>query len=314
MKLVMLRRPARAAGRLWFVSALLLLAVVAVHSRQKEPRVVTLWEQGAPGAVGAEEQDRPTLSVFLPEANRATGTGVVICPGGGYVRLAIDHEGVQVARWLNSQGVAAFVLKYRLGPRYRHPAPLQDAQRALRFVRSRAAELGLNRGRVGIMGFSAGGHLAATAATTFDPGRADASDPIERESSRPDFAILAYPVISCAEPYAHRFSCETLLGTNADRRLMEQLSNERRVTAETPPTFLFHTNEDDGVPPENSVAFYLALRRAGVPAELHIYERGKHGVGLAPTDAVLSSWADRLADWLRERSVGSPAASSRRSK
>jgi len=268
-----------------------------------EPQTIVLWPGGAPGAVGDEEADRPTLTVYLPPAERAVPTGVVVCPGGGYAKLAMDHEGRQVAEWLNSLGVAAFVLKYRLGPRYRHPAPLEDAKRALRLVRSRAGEFRIAPDRIGVWGFSAGGHLASTLATHFDAGNPAASDPVERVSCRPDFAILAYPVISFATAHAHKGSRRNLLGDNPDPALVENLSNEKQVTAQTPPTFLFHTNEDAGVPAENSVLFYLALRRAGVPAELHIYERGRHGVGLAPNDPVLSSWPQRLADWLRVRGL-----------
>jgi len=268
-----------------------------------EPQTIVLWPEGAPGAVGNEDADRPTLTVYLPPAERAVPTGVVVCPGGGYAKLAMDHEGRQVAEWLNSLGVAAFVLKYRLGPRYRHPAPLEDAKRALRLVRSRAGEFRIAPDRIGVWGFSAGGHLASTLATHFDAGNPAAADPIERVSCRPDFAILAYPVISFASEYAHKGSRRNLLGDNPDPALVENLSNEKQVTAQTPPTFLFHTNEDQGVPAENSVLFYLALRRAGVPAELHIYERGRHGVGLAPNDPVLSSWPQRLADWLRVRGL-----------
>jgi acetyl esterase/lipase len=268
-----------------------------------EPQTIVLWPEGAPGAVGNEDADRPTLTVYLPPAERAVPTGVVVCPGGGYAKLAMDHEGRQVAEWLNSLGVAAFVLKYRLGPRYRHPAPLEDAKRALRLVRSRAGEFRIAPDRIGVWGFSAGGHLASTLATHFDAGNPAAADPIERVSCRPDFAILAYPVISFASEYAHKGSRRNLLGDNPDPALVENLSNEKQVTAQTPPTFLFHTNEDQGVPAENSVLFYLALRRAGVPAELHIYERGRHGVGLAPDDPVLSSWPQRLADWLRVRGL-----------
>jgi acetyl esterase/lipase len=199
--------------------------------------------------------------------------------------------------------VAAFVLKYRLGPRYHHPAPLQDAQRALRTVRSHAEEFGIRPDRIGVWGFSAGGHLSATAGTHFDAGDPQAADPIERASSRPDFLILAYPVISFTAEYTHRGSRKNLLGDSPDPALAENLSNEKQVTAQTPPTFLFHTDEDSGVPAENSIAFYLALRRAGVPAELHIYQSGQHGVGLAQKDPILSSWPGRLADWMKVRGL-----------
>jgi acetyl esterase/lipase len=213
--------------------------------------------------------------------------------------LAVDHEGKQIAEWLNARGVAAFVLRYRLGPRYHHPIELGDAQRALRLVRFHAADYGLASDKIGIWGFSAGGHLASTAGTHFDRGNPDAADSIERASSRPDFMILAYPVISFTTPYTHRGSLRNLLGDNPDPKLVASLSNETQVTPETPPAFLFHTTTDSGVPPENSVLFYLALQKAGVPAEMHIYERGEHGVGLALFDPILSSWPSRLEEWMR---------------
>ncbi len=285
---------------IWRLSGWMLAAAVCLLAA--EPRVELLWPNGAPGAVGTLPVDRPELSIYLP-ASGATGTGVVICPGGGYQNLAMEKEGSLIAEWLNKLGVAGFVLKYRLGPRYHHPAMLQDAQRAIRTVRLRAAEFGLDPGRIGIWGFSAGGHLASTAATHFDPGDPAASEPVERVSSRPDFAILAYPVITMDLAYTHRGSRNNLLGPNPDPKLVESLSNELQVTAQTPPTFLFHTTADTTVPVENSVNFYLALRKAKVPAEMHIYERGSHGVGLAPQDPVLSTWPDRLAAWLRVRGL-----------
>jgi len=297
-------RPAASA----FLACLLLAAFALPGSagaqpRGPEPETVSLWPDGAPGAKGEQDADKPTLSVYLPEDAAATGAGVVVCPGGGYQALAMDHEGRQVAGWLNSFGVAAFVLKYRIAPRYRHPAPLQDAQRALRYLRAHAGRLGVDPARIGIWGFSAGGHLAATAATQFDAGGPEAADEIERMSSRPDFLILGYPVIVFGEDAAHGGSQRNLLGENPDPELVRSLSAEKQITAGTPPAFLFHTNEDKAVPAENSVEFYLALRKAGVPAELHIYERGRHGVGLASTDRVLSSWPDRLADWMYGRGL-----------
>lgn len=282
----------------WLWCGLILGATLAV-----EPTTVMLWPSGAPGALGREPGDQPAIIVHLPSANVANGTGVVVCPGGGYGMLALKHEGDDIARWLNDRGIAAFILKYRLGPKYRHPIPLQDAQRAIRLVRSRAAEYHVNPQQIGIWGFSAGGHLASTAGTQFDAGKAEADDPIDRVSCRPDFLILGYPVISLVPPYYHAGSRQNLLGRNADEKLAESLCSERNVTKETPPTFLFHTNEDTAVKPENSVLFYLALRKAGVPAELHIYEKGKHGVGLAPGDKVLASWSGRLEDWLRVRGL-----------
>lgn len=288
------------------LTLLLIYTAAGVASAQRqaaEPETILLWPDGAPGAVGTDDVDKPTLTLYPVAGERSTGAAVVVCPGGGYRALAMDHEGVQIARWLNSIGVGAFVLKYRLGPRYHHPAPLNDAQRALRYVRLNAERFGVDGNRLGIWGFSAGGHLASTAATHFDRGDASATEPIDRQSARPDFAILGYPVISFTTEYTHQGSKLHLLGENPDPKLVELLSNEKQVTAETPPTFLFHTNEDTGVPAENSVLFYLALRKAGVPAELHIYEHGRHGVGLAPTDLVLSSWPRRLADWLYARGL-----------
>ncbi len=262
-----------------------------------------MWPGGAPGAVGTTDADQPNLTLYpAPEAS-ATKTGIIVCPGGGYGFLAKDHEGDQIARWLNSIGISAFVLQYRIAPRYHYPAPLQDAQRAIRFVRAHAAEYRISPDRIGIWGFSAGGHLASTTGTHFDAGDPNAADAIDRMSCRPDFMILAYPVISFTTPYTHRGSLRNLLGDSPDPKLVESLSNETQVTARTPPTFLFATDEDTGVPPENSVLFYLALRKAGVPAEMHIYERGPHGVGLAATDAVLVTWTQRLKDWLDIRGL-----------
>ena len=259
---------------------------------------VLLWPKGAPGAIGCDDCDTPALYCYGTPVALATGAGIVICPGGGYSSLAMDHEGHQVAKWLNSMGVAAFVLKYRLAP-YRYPIPYLDAQRAMRFVRSRAEELGVSSKRIGIMGFSAGGHLAATAAIHFDLGLPDHNDLVERVSSRPDFVVLCYPVVTMTEDFGHRGSKESLLGGDVDPALADFLSHEKQVTAETPPTFLFHTDEDASVSAENSVRLYLALRNAHVPAELHVYGSGHHGVGLAQANPALSSWKDRLADWLK---------------
>ena len=265
--------------------------------------VELLWPAGAPGALGQEEADKPKLTVCLSDAERANGTAVVVLPGGGYGALAMDHEGRQIAQWLNSLGVAAFVLQYRIAPRYRHPAPSQDATRAMRFVRANAERYRLRANRIGIWGFSAGGHLASTISTHFDGGDGNASDEIEKASSRPDFTILGYPVITFTEEAAvHKGSRRNLLGENPDPKLVEDLSNERRVTAETPPAFLFHTG-DDPVSADNSLLYYTALRRAKVPGEIHIYEQGPHGVGLGATNAVLASWPARLADWLRVRGL-----------
>jgi acetyl esterase/lipase len=256
--------------------------------------------------VGTEEADKPSLTLFLAPADKANGTAVVICPGGGYGHLATGHEGHEIAQWLNAHGVAAFMLQYRIAPRYHHPAPLQDARRALRTVRARAREWQVDPKRIGIWGFSAGGHLASTLGTHFDGGKADAADPVERVSCRPDFMILCYPVITLKPPSAHMGSRTNLLGKDADPQLVENLSNETQVTGQTPPAFLMHTDADKGVVPENSVLFYLALRKAKVPAELHIYEKGPHGVGLAQritNNPGLSKWSDQLADWMSTREL-----------
>jgi acetyl esterase/lipase len=267
---------------------------------QTAPRTELLWPEGAPGAKGGEDADKPSITIYLPRKEQAVETGVVVCPGGGYQHLAMDHEGKQVAEWLNSLGVAAFVLKYRLGPRYHHPAMLQDVQRAIQMVRGRAQQFGVAPDRIGVWGFSAGGHLASTAATHFakDSGGV---------SSRPDFAILSYPVITMKDPYAHKGSRANLLGANPSADVVEQLSNESQVTAETPPTFLFHTSDDPVVPVQNSIEFYLALRKAGVPVEMHIFEHGRHGVGLAQDDAALRIWPALLANWMRAHQWIPPA-------
>jgi acetyl esterase/lipase len=268
------------------------------------PHTILLWPNGAPGAQGDTDADKPTLTIY-PVGNgpgsQKVATGVLVFPGGGYVNLAIDHEGHQIAVWLNSYGIPAFVLRYRLGPKYHHPVELGDAQRAIRYVRAHAAEFGIDPHRIGVWGFSAGGHLASSAGTHFDNGNTNSADPIEHEGCRPDFMILAYPVITFQEPYLHRGSRDALLGPNPDPALVKLLSNERQVTKQTPPTFLFHTSDDPGVPVQNSLLFYEALRTAGVPAEMHIYEHGEHGVGLARNNPELASWPDLLAAWLRHR-------------
>ena len=295
----------RQCVRLAFTAAVCLLALhgVGVAQMTGTPETVLLWPNGAPGAVGVDDADRPSITIYRPEASGRVPTAVIVCPGGAYGHLAMDHEGKQVAEWLNHLGVTAVVLKYRIAPRYHHPAPMLDAQRALRYVRSHAADYGVAPNRIGIWGFSAGGHLASTTGTHFDSGDSKAPDPIDRSSSRPDFMILAYPVINLTEWFAHKGSRDNLLGTNPDPKLAYDLSSEQHVTAETPPAFLFHTDEDPTVPSENSVAFYLAMRRAKVPAEIHIYEHGKHGVGLAQNDPVLSTWPARLSDWMRGRGL-----------
>ena len=272
--------------------------------------VVPLWPGGAPGAQGNEDIDKPTLEIFLPAGGNPTRTGVVIAPGGGYAHLSMQKEGEDVARWLNERGVAGFVLKYRLGPKYHHPIELGDAQRALRMVRSRAAEFGLADDHIGMWGFSAGGHLTASAGTHFDAGNTSAADPIDRQGSRPDFLVLAYPVITLEDPYAHAGSRKYLLGDSPDPKLVSAMSIEKDVTAQTPPTFLFTTTDDKTVPVMNSVMFYSALVKAGVPAEMHIFQHGAHGAGLAPANPDLRVWPDLLIKWMRERGLAATAPGS----
>jgi acetyl esterase/lipase len=275
--------------------------VVAENVRPASGAVVPLWPQGAPGALGTNPADIPSVTVYLPPKAKANGCGVVICPGGAYTVLAFDHEGVQVARWLNSIGVAGFVLKYRLGPRYQHPAPLQDAQRALRWVRANAGELGVATNRVGILGFSAGGHLTSSAGTHFDAGNPTAVDPVDRQSCRPDFMAPCYAVISMSDT-GHSYSRKMLLGDKPDPAMIEFLSSEKQVTTNTPPAFLWTTSEDYGVAVQNSLLFYQALQKARVPAELHIFAYGEHGLGLAPGDPATGSWPEAFARWLRRSS------------
>jgi acetyl esterase/lipase len=265
---------------------------------QTTPRTIVLWPDGAPGALGKDEADIPTVTIYLPAPFQATGAAIVVCPGGSYARLAVDHEGHQVARLLTSRGVAAFILRYRLGPRYHHPAMQQDVLQAIRYVRFNADEFGVRKDRIGVMGFSAGGHLASTAATLFDAGNLASVAPIDRVSSRPDFAVLVYPVIVMGQEITHKASQTNLLGEHPAPDLVAKLSTDKQVTSNTPPTFLFHTTEDAGVVPENSVQFYLALRKAAVPAELHIFQKGEHGVGLAPNDQALRVWPELLFTWM----------------
>jgi acetyl esterase/lipase len=267
---------------------------------------ILLWPNGAPGAKGDTDADKPSLTVYLPSGANETKTGVVIAPGGGYEHLAIGYEGTDAARWLNARGVAAFVLKYRLGPTYHNPIELGDAQRAIRLVRAHAEEYGIATDHIGMWGFSAGGHLTATAGTHFDKGNPSATDPIDRQGCRPDFLILAYPVITMEAPYAHKGSFRNLLGENPSPDVMRALSAELNVTKDTPPTFLFSTTDDKTVPVMNSVMFYTALVKAGVPAEMHLFQHGKHGSGLGVGNPGLSVWPDLLIKWMRERGYAAP--------
>jgi len=263
------------------------------------PITLELWSGGAPGALGKEKKDIPTMAVYLPEKDKANGIAVVICPGGGYGHLAMGHEGKQIAEWLNSFGAAAIVVNYRhKGKGYRYPAPLDDAQRAMRLVRSKAALWEIDANKIGVIGFSAGGHLASTVTTLFDKGYGKASDAVDKFSSRPDFSVLCYAVISMTEPFMHRGSRKNLLGAEYDEKLAKLMSTEKQIASNTPPTFLIHSSEDRVVPVENSLAFYTGLVKAKVRAEMHIYEKGGHGFGLAKSNATAKQWPDACRLWM----------------
>lgn len=279
-----------------------LLVFSHLMARAQTNEAIALWPEGAPGALGNGADDIPTLTAFLPEQTNKSGAAMVICPGGGYGGLA-PHEGKDYALWLNQQGVTCFVLRYRLGSHgYRHPAMLNDVSRAMRWVRAHSADYGIDTHRVGVMGSSAGGHLAATVLTHFTSGDTNSADVIERQSSRPDLGILCYPVITMGE-FAHQGSKENLLGKEPSAELVKLLSNELQVTTDTPPCFLWTTYEDDVVPMENTMMFAEALRKNHVPFAVHIYEKGGHGMGLhdKPPFAHAHPWASDCLFWLKER-------------
>lgn len=287
--------------------ALVLLAL----AQPPAPQTFPLWDGKAPYAVGDSPADKPTLTAYRPA--KPNGTAVVVCPGGGYGGLADDHEGKQVAEFLVKHGVTAFVLKYRVATKDRpgplHPAPLTDAQRAIRTARAKAKDYGVDPKKVGIMGFSAGGHLASSAGTHFDAGKINSEDEVERQSCRPDFLVVAYPVISMEDGVTHGGSRQRLLGDKPDPELVKSFSNDKAVTADTPPTFIFHTSADTVVSHENAVRFYTALKNAKVPVEMHIYEKGKHGVGLGSDpkwtggEKSVATWPGRLVDWMTSRGL-----------
>ena len=259
-----------------------------------------LWPAGAPGALGSQPQDQPSLTSFPPTA-KATGSSVIVFPGGGYAMLA-PHEGEGYAHWLAAQGIHAWVLQYRLGSHgYRHPAMLHDAARAVRTVRHLAPKQGVDSARIGVMGSSAGGHLVATILTHFDAGQPTATDPIDRQSSRPDLGILCYPVVTLKDPSAHVGSRENLLGTSPSPALVDALSAELNIRPDTPPAFIWHTVADNAVPVENALLFASALRRAGVPFAMSLYENGVHGLGLGTPQQPAPPWTTDLLHWLRER-------------
>jgi acetyl esterase/lipase len=281
-----------------------------------DSNVITLWPEGVPGVrnIGAEKigggynsnVTDASLTRFGPAADRPNGTAVIICPGGGYVRMSTAREGEQYANWLSTLGVTAFVLKYRM-QEYGHPAPLQDVLRAVRTLRSRAAELGIDPARIGVMGSSAGGHLAASAGTLFDHPLGRTGAPLDATSARPDFLVLMYPVITMEDPAAHAGSRKALLGAAPSAESIALMSLEKQVTSATPPTLLIHTQEDQAVPVENSILFYQALTRAKVPAEMYLFEHGSHGMGMRDGLGTTSLWPRRAEEWLRERGLLTPS-------
>lgn len=292
-----------AAHALLAATALLLHCPATEAENAPAPAEIPLWPGGAPGAHGVTVDDIPSVTPYLPEPGKETGAAIVICPGGGYSGLSMDKEGRQYAQWLSGHGITAFVLRYRLGSHgYHHPIMLNDGARAIRYVRTNAAQWKVDPHRIGMMGSSAGGHLTATVMTHFDVGQPLSADPIEKVSSRPDFGILCYAVIPMAGPETHGGSRTNLLGANPSSELMELLSAERQVTADTPPCFIWHTWEDQAVKVENALGFAAALRAHGVHFDLHIYEKGPHGMGLnsnAQDPARFHPWSDDCLYWLQ---------------
>jgi acetyl esterase/lipase len=260
---------------------------------------VRLWESRAPHATGDAPYDVPSLTVVTTDGARSFGTAVIVAPGGGYLSLATGHEGRQIADWFSANGVTAFVLTYRLGSAgYKHPVQLEDAQRAIRWVRSHAEQYGVARDRIGMIGFSAGGHLTAMASTRFDTGDPTAADPVDRESSRPDFAILVYASTVWGE---HGWSPAAIVGPNPSASVRDELSPAKHVSPQTPATLILHTDTDDVVPAESAVMYYASLRAAKVPVELHIFERGIHGFGFGMSDPALGVIPTLVQNWLRGR-------------
>ena len=282
---------------------LIVMVIYSFGMAEYNPQVMPLWPNGVPLRTPEQTADEPEMTVYLPSPETNTRAAVVIFPGGGYWALAMDHEGHQIAQWLNDNGIAGIIVTYRRGPGSQHPVPLTDAQHAIRSVRYHAQAWNIDPSKVGVLGFSAGGHLASTTGTHFDLGDSTATDSIEQQSCRPDFMVLLYPVISLNSEYTHEGSKRNLLGEDPDPELVESFSNDQAVTADTPPTFLVSTYEDKAVPCENSIMFFTGLRRAGVPGELHIFERGKHGLGLGKDDPAFSKWPGMCIEWLRTRKI-----------
>lgn len=260
--------------------------------------IVYLWPSGAPDAVGNEEQDKPHLEIF-GASGAGRHTAVIICPGGGYSHLAYEKEGTRIAEWLNLRGITAFILTYRLTPRYRYPSPILDGERAVRWVRNHAEQYDIATDRIGMWGFSAGGHLVGIVGTHFDPGDPAAVDPVDQVSDRPDFVISSYGALSLQPGIARPGAMRAFLGENPSPSLTDNMSPDKHVTAQTPPFFLYATTTDQSVPVLSSVAFYMAMVRAGVPVELHLFQSGPHGTALAQGYPALSAWPALLENWLR---------------
>lgn len=257
-----------------------------------------LWPSGAPGALGTGDEDKPRLEIFGASGS-GPHTAVIVCPGGGYTHLAYEKEGTRIAEWLNLRGISAFVLTYRLAPRYPYPAPILDGYRAMRWVRSHAQQYAISPDRIGMWGFSAGGHLVGIVGTHFDAGNPQAADPIDRASDRPDFVISSYGGLTLQSGVAKPGAMGSLLGDHPSAELVDDMSPDRHVTAQTPPYFLYATTTDQSVPPLSSAVFYTALVRAGVPAEIHIFQQGPHGTALGQAYPALSLWPQILENWLR---------------
>lgn len=301
---------------------LLSTALLPMLTLADPPLDIPLWPEGVPparradapaarGALGPERLEpdgrianvsAPTLTVVPPAVDRPNGTAIILCPGGGYAYLSNAREGQQYAAWLSTLGITTFILKSRL-QEWGHPAPLQDVLRAIRLVRSRAAEFGVAAHRIGVMGSSAGGHLAASASTLFGHADGRTGAALDAVSARPDFAVLVYPVITMMDPAAHAGSRQALLGATPGAAERALLSLEQQVGAATPPTLLLHTQGDKSVPADNSLLYFQALTRAGVPAELHVFEQGGHGIGMRDGLGTASAWPRRAEDWLRQRGL-----------
>lgn len=292
---------------------ILALVIISFNTMAQDFKL-KVWPNGAPDSNGmtlpeetyegkrVRNVSEAEMYVYLPKIGINTGAAVVICPGGGYMIEAMDHEGYDLAEWLTTQGVAGIVLKYRL-PYGHDQIPLEDAQRALRIVRQKAAEWGINPAKVGIAGSSAGGHLASTAGTRFDLGKPESTDPLEKYSCRPDFMLLLYPVITFNEEFGHMGSRTNLIGTGNKWELVEKYSNELHVTPQTPPTFLILADDDGGVPPRNSIEFYMALKKNKIPAEMHIFRDGGHGFGMTKKNLPVDQWPNLFAQWMKTQGI-----------